>query len=211
MGNGNRLAVVFDLYGTLVTPPSGDTAHRRLARMASERGGDGKAVRECMVSESTLTEFSKARYPGLFSEFELAEMEDAARAEASASVPYGDTAGFLGEMDAKGWVWGVCSNLARPFETVLERLPSKPAFKALSFAEGFLKPSPWIMSNSLKSGLLDCRRIVVVGDSDESDGGLAKALGGWFLRVDRKGVGRGAASLGSLLPAMESLASEVRK
>ena len=100
-------------------------------------------------------------------------------------TPYPDTADVLRGLHRKGIRTAVVSNIA--FDV-------RPAFEAigaagdvdefvLSFEVGAVKPSPAIFETALTRLGVAAEDAVMVGDSEEADGG-ARALGCGFLLVD---------------------------
>jgi HAD superfamily hydrolase (TIGR01509 family) len=103
----------------------------------------------------------------------------------SSWTPYPDTAAVLAGLHAQGSKTAVVSNIA--FDV-------RPAFQAigaaghvdefvLSFEVGAIKPDAEIFETALKRLGVAPERAVMVGDSDEADGG-ARALGCGFVLVD---------------------------
>lgn len=100
-------------------------------------------------------------------------------------TPYPDTAEVLAGLRRQGIRTAVVSNIA--FDV-------RPAFAAigadgdvdefvLSFEVGATKPAPEIFTTALSRLGIDARDAVMVGDSDEADGG-ARAVGCEFVLVD---------------------------
>jgi len=98
---------------------------------------------------------------------------------------YPDTAGVLESLHRQGIKTAVVSNIA--FDV-------RPAFKSLGAAEyvdefvlsfevGAVKPNAAIFEAALSRLAVDAANAVMVGDSDEADGG-ARALGCGFILVD---------------------------
>lgn len=103
----------------------------------------------------------------------------------SSWTPYPDTAAVLAGLHAQGVKTAVVSNIA--FDV-------RPAFEAigaagdvdefvLSFEVGAIKPDAEIFETALKRLGVAAERAVMIGDSDEADGG-ARALGCGFVLVD---------------------------
>ena len=103
----------------------------------------------------------------------------------SSWTPYPDTAAVLKGLHEQGIKIAVVSNIA--FDV-------RPAFEAigaagdvdefvLSFEVGAIKPDAEIFETALKRVGVAAERAVMVGDSDEADGG-ARALGCGFVLVD---------------------------
>jgi HAD superfamily hydrolase (TIGR01509 family) len=105
--------------------------------------------------------------------------------DTSSWTPYPDTAGVLKGLHRQGIRTAVVSNIA--FDV-------RPAFQAigatdhvdefvLSFEVGAIKPDAAIFDAALTRLGVQPARAVMVGDSDEADGG-ARALGCGFILVD---------------------------
>ena len=103
----------------------------------------------------------------------------------SSWTPYPDTAAVLAGLHAQGIKTAVVSNIA--FDV-------RPAFQAigaaghvdefvLSFEVGAIKPDAEIFETTLKRLGVAPEHAVMVGDSDEADGG-ARAIGCGFVLVD---------------------------
>jgi HAD superfamily hydrolase (TIGR01509 family) len=100
-------------------------------------------------------------------------------------TPYPDTADVLNSLHQRGIKTAVVSNIA--FDV-------RPAFHAigtgyhvdefvLSFEVGAIKPDPAIFETALSRLGVEAEHAVMVGDSDEADGG-ARAIGCGFILVD---------------------------
>ena len=103
----------------------------------------------------------------------------------SSWTPYPDTVEVLAKLASQGVRTAVVSNIA---------FDLRPAFAAigadryitefvLSFEVGAVKPDPQIFTTALQRLGVDAADAVMVGDSDEADGG-ARAVGCGFILVD---------------------------
>ncbi|MET0901416.1 MAG: HAD family hydrolase [Mycobacterium sp.] len=103
----------------------------------------------------------------------------------SSWTPYPDTVEVLAKLASQGVRIAVVSNIA---------FDLRPAFAAvgadrfvtefvLSFEVGAVKPDPQIFTTALDRLGVDAAEAVMVGDSDEADGG-ARAVGCGFILVD---------------------------
>jgi len=100
-------------------------------------------------------------------------------------TPYPDTAAVFGALRDHGIKIGVVSNIAfdiRPAFAKLGVADDVDAF-VLSFEVGVVKPDPAIFTIALDRLGVPAQRALMVGDSDEADGG-ARALGCSFALVD---------------------------
>lgn len=98
-------------------------------------------------------------------------------------TPYPDTATVLNSLRAQGIPTAVVSNIAwdiRPTFTALGALPDE---FVLSFEVGSVKPDPRIFEVALAQLGVSAGDALMIGDSDENDGG-ARALGCSFALVD---------------------------
>ena len=98
-------------------------------------------------------------------------------------TPYPDTALVLDSLRAQGIPTAVVSNIAwdiRPAFTTLGALPDE---FVLSYEVGSMKPDPRIFEVALSQLGVSATDALMVGDSDENDGG-ARALGCSFALVD---------------------------
>jgi HAD superfamily hydrolase (TIGR01509 family) len=100
-------------------------------------------------------------------------------------TPYPDTADVLKSLRRQGIKTAVVSNIAfdvRPAFEAIGALADVDEF-VLSFEVGAVKPSPAIFQTALTRLNIAAEYAVMVGDSEEADGG-ARALGCGFLLVD---------------------------
>lgn len=99
--------------------------------------------------------------------------------------PFPDTAAVLRGLHAAGIPVGVVSNIAFDLRKVLalHGLDGLVGSFALSYEVGAIKPDPRIFHAALADLGVDARQALMIGDSDEADGG-ALVLGAAFERVD---------------------------
>jgi HAD superfamily hydrolase (TIGR01509 family) len=100
-------------------------------------------------------------------------------------TPYPDTADVLKGLHRRGIKTAVVSNIAfdvRPAFATLGAAEFVDEF-VLSFEVGAVKPDPAIFETALARLGVDATHAVMVGDSDEADGG-ARAIGCGFALVD---------------------------
>ena len=98
---------------------------------------------------------------------------------------YPDTAGVLKGLHGQGIKTAVVSNIAfdvRPAFAALEAAGDVDEF-VLSYEVGAIKPNAAIFETALSRLGVDAAHAVMVGDSDEADGG-ARAVGCGFVLVD---------------------------
>ena len=105
--------------------------------------------------------------------------------DTSSWTPYPDTAEVLEGLHRKGIKTAVVSNIAfdvRPAFLTIGAADYIDEF-VLSYEVGAIKPNPAIFETALARLGVEARHAVMVGDSDEADGG-ARAVGCGFALVD---------------------------
>lgn len=100
-------------------------------------------------------------------------------------TPYPDTAGVLEGLHGQGIKTAVVSNIAFDVRPAFESIGAAEFVDefVLSFEVGAVKPDAAIFQTALDRLGVQAARAVMVGDSDEADGG-ARALGCGFVLVD---------------------------
>lgn len=100
-------------------------------------------------------------------------------------TPYPDTAEVLGGLRRRGIRTAVVSNIAFDVRPAFTRIGADVHVDefVLSFEVGSVKPDPRIFETALERVGVAPADAVMVGDSDEADGG-ARALGCGFVLVD---------------------------
>ncbi|HKV18949.1 MAG TPA: HAD-IA family hydrolase [Mycobacterium sp.] len=100
-------------------------------------------------------------------------------------TPYPDTAAVLAGLHRQGIKTAVVSNIAFDVRPAFEAIGAAADVDefVLSFEVGAVKPSPAIFQTALTRLNVAAEYAVMVGDSEEADGG-ARALGCGFLLVD---------------------------
>jgi HAD superfamily hydrolase (TIGR01509 family) len=209
MGQVNHVqAVLFDYSGTLFRLEEDDSWFEGIK--VDERQIDGHVQAELMRRLTAPTgrsvEMTEEAYhawcnrdlaPHLHREAYLHVLRESGLADDHAEAlygrvidprswtPYPDTADVLKGLHQQGIKTAVVSNIA--FDV-------RPAFHAigvaddvdefvLSFEVGAIKPDPAIFEAALSRLRVDAENAVMVGDSDEADGG-ARAVGCGFILVD---------------------------
>lgn len=97
-------------------------------------------------------------------------------------TPYPDTATVLAGLRSRGVKTAVVSNIAFDLRPAFDGVGAVDEF-VLSFEVGAVKPDPAIFQAALDRLGVPADRALMVGDSDEADGG-ARALGCAFALVD---------------------------
>ena len=105
--------------------------------------------------------------------------------DTSSWTPYPDTAEVLKGLHRQGIKTAVVSNIAFDVRPAFEAIGATDYVDefVLSFEVGAIKPDPAIFETALARLGVAATNAVMVGDSDEADGG-ARALGCGFILVD---------------------------
>ena len=98
-------------------------------------------------------------------------------------TPYPDTVEVLGSLRARGVKTAVVSNIAFDIRPALQRAGAEVDEFVLSYEVGAVKPDPRIFHLALDRLGVAAADAVMVGDSEENDGG-ARAVGCGFVLVD---------------------------
>lgn len=100
-------------------------------------------------------------------------------------LPYPDTARVLNGLSEQGIKVGIVSNIAFDLRDVLALYGVRDAVEAfaLSYEVGAIKPNAKLFRHAITELGVDAERTLMVGDSDEADGG-ARAIGCAFALVE---------------------------
>lgn len=98
-------------------------------------------------------------------------------------MPYRDTAEVLGALRARGVKTAVVSNIAFDVRPAFASIGAQVDEFVLSYEVGAVKPDPAIFTAALQRLGVPAQESVMIGDSEEADGGAA-ALGCGFVLVD---------------------------
>lgn len=98
-------------------------------------------------------------------------------------TPYPDTAAVLNGLRGNGIKTAVVSNIAFDLRPALAAAGTGADEYVLSFEVGVVKPDPAIFSTALQRLGVDAEETLMVGDSEEADGG-AREVGCAFALVD---------------------------
>ncbi len=98
-------------------------------------------------------------------------------------TPYPDTTAVLRRLSALGVRTAVVSNIAFDVRPAFDAIGARVDEFVLSFEVGAVKPDPAIFNVALRRLGVSANEAVMVGDSEEADGGAA-ALGCGFVLVD---------------------------
>lgn len=180
-------ALVFDLFGTLVSKGAGWRAYREL--FWSLPPWKWSMARRAALTEpvQTITEFHarvgvrRGRVPA---HFEALVAEDLAAIEL-----FADSIPTLLEARKRGLSLALLSNLAAPYKRPVFELGLAEHFDAMVFScdVGLAKPDPKIYEHLARTLGLDPSEILMIGDTRRDDVIGAQQAGLHALHIDRSG------------------------
>lgn len=163
--------VVFDLYGTLVQFGVMNHPFRKILRWAKDQGRTPQAddARRIMTTDKRNKEVlaDLAIYPPAKM---LSQLDNEIQQELDSLTLFDDVMPTLTTLLDKGIRLAICSNLAKPYGAVVDRLlPQIELIRCLSYEVGAIKPEreiyDWIVCNSN----LTAEQILFVGDTYLAD------------------------------------------
>lgn len=181
---------IFDAFGTLLKIGEGTHPYRKILKLGVEQGRrpDSRDAEALLTIPMDLRQ--AADYFGIKVEVRLmSQLEADLERELASIEPYSDGITAVDVLQRGGVKVVVCSNLALPYASAIERLyPSLNGY-AYSFAVGATKPSANIYREALKSVSAAPEDTWMIGDSKrcDCDGPAAFGIQGFYL--DRKGEG----------------------
>ncbi|MCV9963697.1 HAD family hydrolase [Pararhizobium sp. BT-229] len=172
-------AIIFDAFGTLVTPVPRNGPYHELAVAAIAVGRRFRD--EAMTLDLPIKEFA-ARY----GRPDLAERLESELDEEVASVKLFDEVGpYLSLLDWRKVPYAVCSNLAQGYgRRVKELVPGARGY-AMSYEIGAYKPQPEIYRAAIDLVGVTPERILFVGDTIRADVEGPCAVGMKAVHLDR--------------------------
>lgn len=163
--------IIFDLFGTLVRFGVQHHPYRQLLKWARENGrrplvDDARTIMTIDGEIAQLAHYMGIHPPAEFLRKLNADIEN----ELVSLKLFDDVAPTLNALQKNNIQFAICSNLAKPYGAVIERLLSQYAFTSfLSYECGFIKPEPEIYhraADSIKVATADC---LFIGDSYLAD------------------------------------------
>ncbi|EJO5753567.1 HAD family hydrolase [Salmonella enterica] len=159
--------VIFDLFGTLIKYGERHHPFRQVLKWARENGRcpEPDDARRLMTVDGKLTELVAAL--GISAPDWLLEQAQLQIQEELASLTlYDDVAPTLVALTARNIPFAICSNLASPYGSVLERLLISHQFiRCMSYEVGFIKPDPEIYRTVTATAQVDPAECLFVGDT----------------------------------------------
>jgi FMN phosphatase YigB (HAD superfamily) len=200
---------IFDAFGTLLKIGKGTHPYRKILKIGIEQGRRPSSKDAEALLTMSLGLRQAADYFGISVEPRLmGHLESDLERELADIEAYDDGISAVEALQAEGIKIAVCSNLAQPYASAIERLYPRLDGRAYSFAVGATKPSAEIYRQALKSVSAAPADAWMVGDSQrcDCDGPTAYGIRGFYL--DRNG-GRGYASLDLFAEAILLARSEL--
>ncbi|MBD8707181.1 HAD family hydrolase [Pseudomonas sp. CFBP 13711] len=181
---------IFDAFGTLVKIGEGTHPYRKILKLGIEQGRRPKANDAEVLMSSPMDLREAADYFGIRVESVfLSQLEADLQDELASIEAYPDGLATVAALQAAGIKVAVCSNLAKPYASAIERLYPTLDGYSFSFAVGVIKPSSKIYSHATHSVQAPPHETWMIGDSKlcDCDGPARIGIRGFFL--DRKGSG----------------------
>lgn len=179
---------IFDAFGTLLKIGEGSHPYRKILRLGIEQGRrpGSRDAEDLLTTPLDLRE--AADYFGIKVEPQIMrQLESDLDAELAGIEAYSDGLEAVKTLQASGLKVVVCSNLAKPYASAIERLFPDLDGYSYSFLVGATKPSAVIYQHALNLVSAVAEGACMVGDSRRFDCDEPTAFGiqGFFL--DRKG------------------------
>lgn len=163
--------VIFDLFGTLVNFGIQHHPYRQLLKWAREHGRKplSNDARTIMTINGDIQQV--ANQLGINSPDGLIrKLTDDIEDELASLTLFDDVLPVFDELQQRGIKLAICSNLAKPYGAIIERLLIQYRFEIfLSYEYGFIKPEPEIyhcITSAMKVAPSQC---VFIGDTHLAD------------------------------------------
>jgi HAD superfamily hydrolase (TIGR01493 family) len=179
MRHGIR-AIVFDAFGTLVTPVQRNGPYQTLAMAANV---DRRLFRE----EAMTLDLSIAELAARYGRPDLAQsLTEELSAETAGVRLFDEVQRYLDLLGWRGFPYAVCSNLAHGYgERVKELVPNAAGY-VMSYEVGAYKPQPAIYQAAIEVLGVEPSRILFVGDTERADVDGPKAVGMKAAHLNRR-------------------------
>lgn len=163
-------AVVFDLYGTLLTITERRAPYRRMLAHLRSQGRPAQAddAARLMTVDAGLAGAAEAIGARL-SPAELTDLERDLFAELGSVRAYDDVVATLEALRQRGFRLALCSNLASPYAVPARLLLPRLDVYGFSFDIGAVKPQSQIYAAVCGELGLAPREVLMVGDTWEAD------------------------------------------
>lgn len=183
--------VLFDAFGTLIKIQGGTHPYRAILKIGMEQGRRPLAS----DAESLLTRSLNLRQAAEFFRItvhpdRIEQIEAALQTELASIKPFKDGLDAVSMLQAEGISVGICSNLAQPYASAVERLYPSVRLHAFSFKAGAVKPSAEIYAYASRiMNVENPQQISMIGDSVRCDRDGARMYGmrGYWLCREGRG------------------------
>lgn len=183
-------AAIFDAFGTLIKMSEGTHPYRKILKLGIEQGRRPKISDAEDLLSISMDLRQAADFFGIYVDPDFMNRLEADLQDELANIQaYPDGIAAVAALQAAGIKLAVCSNLAQPYASAIERLYPTLDGYAYSFFVGAIKPSFEIYRHvtQLVSALPE--ETWMIGDSKRCDceGPIEFGMRGFYL--DRKGSG----------------------
>lgn len=184
------LAAIFDAFGTLVKIGVGTNPYRKILKIGIEQGRRPKVTDAEDLLSMPMDLRQAADHFGISVETGfMNRLEEGLREELASIQAYPDGVAAVAALQAAGVKVAVCSNLAQPYASAIERLYPNLNGYAYSFAVGAIKPSFKIYQHVTQLVGARPSEAWMIGDSQrcDCDGPAGFGMRGFYL--NREGGG----------------------
>ncbi|WP_282365360.1 HAD family hydrolase [Pseudomonas sp. PS02290] len=178
---------IFDAFGTLLRIKNGTHPYRQILRLGIAQGRFAMATDAEVLMSSPMDLREAADFFGILVKPILMDQLEADLHDELASIqPYADGIEGVAALQAAGINVVVCSNLAKPYASAIERLYPTLDGYSFSFAVGAIKPSSVIYTHAVQSVRALPQETWMVGDSKrcDCDGPTEFGMRGFYLDRD---------------------------
>lgn len=167
----NTEVIIFDLFGTLVRFDAQRHPYRQLLKWGRKNGRKPLAddARTIMTFNGDIQLIADHMGINAPSEF-LRDMAEDIEYELASLTLFDDVIPVLDELKKRKIRMAICSNLAKPYGDVIERLLLPYSLKKyLSYECGFIKPEPKIYQSIVMTMDIEPQQCLFVGDTFLAD------------------------------------------
>ena len=200
------IAVLFDLYDTLIHLPSNRNPYLQLCRKVNCSNG----LRESMIVEApTLQDF--CTYLGVEPPDDIVNLQTELEADILSAATFPNTISTLEMLKDKQMQIVVVSNVATPYKNAFYRLGLDQFVDSAVFSceVGITKPNPKIYKAALTSIGVSAQDTIMVGDSKRSDVIGPSTCGIKGILIDRKESNPGEGVINTLKGVEKHLTQQI--
>jgi HAD superfamily hydrolase (TIGR01549 family) len=164
------LAIIFDAFGTLVKMQPGAHPYRRILKLGIEQGRRPKDNDAEIILSNRLDLRDFAKYLEVYIPPEMMiKLESDLTTELLQLEAYEDGIHAINVLQNAGVNLCICSNLAYPYASAIERLYPSVTHRSYSFEVGTTKPNFLIYEHAANSLNMNPEEIWMIGDSIRCD------------------------------------------